>query len=247
MTLHIPRLGKARSLPTDITDSLLKSEDREFARRVREVFEAQTPAEWACSLVAYENVVSLIRLDRKLPDEAKKMPVHGYSVDRLLRLIEPYMYFGTGREAKACIRHLKHANDQDYRAFLWLVVGHNEEPVGYPTDRGWMLPRAVWNWSALLVMLAEERAEQHPEIQDELASIWICLTKGCTLLPELLKHNVVWTESEKSTFYHILPNKIQYCLNIFMPKILLENPKINDFAASNGLEYSAGSFCPRHG
>ncbi len=97
--------------------------------------------------------------------------------------------------------------------------------------------RLMWFFQAALIKRATERGIDQTDLKNTIAEIWICLAKGCGLLPTALAENQLWSASEKEWFSHVTDGNagISYCLNHMMPKALRKHPSVQAFADSENV------------
>jgi hypothetical protein len=113
----------------------------------------------------------------------------------------------------------------------WLIpLLENPEHVVAGRRLGWFL-------QAALIKRASERANSNPNLDEHIVDIWIMLAKGAALLHEVVERNILWSEDEKEWFADIKDEKsgIWYCLNILVPALYRQHPRIEDFAKAHGI------------
>lgn len=97
--------------------------------------------------------------------------------------------------------------------------------------------RLMWFYQAGLIRRATEMAEQNNIFVDDVADIWLALTRGSAFLKRLLEHNVIWSREEKMWFDDLTGqlSGMRYTFNHIMPKWLHSHPKIRQFEIESGI------------
>lgn len=100
--------------------------------------------------------------------------------------------------------------------------------------------RIGWLFQAALILRATRKAETNSVLLPEVAAIWIALVRGGSVLHAAIKHNVLWSDLEKSFFSHINDEKsgMDYVLNLLAPKFVREHPSVEAFAVEHVLYIS---------
>lgn len=101
-----------------------------------------------------------------------------------------------------------------------------------------------WLFQASLVMRANERCLGDSRQKDRLAELWVCLAKGCALLPGALALNELWDSNEKAWFSGISNSAegVKYCLNHILPDELQKNHVIDAFSKQEGIRFVLGVY-----
>ncbi len=97
--------------------------------------------------------------------------------------------------------------------------------------------RLMWLFQAALIRRATEIASRTPALQPDVAAIWILISRGCALIPEILAQNQLWSSQEKEYFTVIHTEKegLKYGLHILAPAYLRKSDLLTKFAESNGI------------
>jgi hypothetical protein len=103
------------------------------------------------------------------------------------------------------------------------------------------LRRTMWFFLSGLIKRATDKASVTPHLQDKIVTIWIHLINGSKPIAHLLKHNVIWSDSEKLYFLDIQDEKsgMEYTLNAVAPAWIRKHSLIINFAKEQGLRVSS--------
>jgi hypothetical protein len=103
------------------------------------------------------------------------------------------------------------------------------------------LRRCHWFLLAGLIKRATDKQSIISNSHDKIADIWLHLINGSKPIVHLLKHNVIWSDSEKTFFMDVHDEKsgMEYTLNLVAPKWIREHPTVINFANDQGLHISS--------
>ncbi|MDP2332152.1 MAG: hypothetical protein Q8M19_15810 [Reyranella sp.] len=102
-----------------------------------------------------------------------------------------------------------------------------------PRRLGWL------HIAGMLYYLCYPGADVAPAVQDELADIFVMLADSMYVIPNIVEHNVIWSEHEKDPFRDGLFTTKDYAINFLTPPYLRSHPKLKAYAQANGVYISS--------
>jgi hypothetical protein len=120
----------------------------------------------------------------------------------------------------------------DLDSFIQMLSARLEEVLEKIPKR-----RLAWFYQAALIRRASELASQKPDLQSDVAAMWIMLARGSANISELLPPNALWSDDEKAYFDDIKNERdgIWYCLHILAPAYLRKDKHLISFAESQNI------------
>ncbi|TAJ41408.1 MAG: hypothetical protein EPO55_05595 [Reyranella sp.] len=91
----------------------------------------------------------------------------------------------------------------------------------------------------MLYYLCYPGADVAPAVQDELADIFVMLADSMYVIPNIVEHNVIWSEHEKDPFRDGLFTTKDYAINFLTPPYLRSHPSLKAYAQANGVYISS--------
>ena len=101
--------------------------------------------------------------------------------------------------------------------------------------------RMSWFMQAGLIKRATTLGQGRDDVLDPIIDLWLSLIKSGRFIPQVLQHNIIWEDFEKSYFSHIKNDidGMSYIAQFIMPKYLRSHPDIKRFSEENGFYLSS--------